>query len=52
MKTNGMILITATGFFALLGLMAAEYYTKHEAINAGLQQCVVDGAYVWQKDCK
>ena len=47
MKTNGMILITATGFFALLALMAAEYYTKHEAINAGLQQCVVDGAYVW-----
>lgn len=52
MKTNGMILITATAFFTLLGLMGAEYYTKNKAIDAGLQQCIIDGSYVWKKECK
>ena len=54
MKFNFMIGITALAFFTLLGLMIAEIYVSHEAVNAGLQQCEVDSSPepVWQKECE
>ena len=56
MKTNVFMIIIASAFFALTGLMAAQYYTDSQAIKAGLQQCVVmiEGRSVdkaWVKDC-
>lgn len=51
MKINFMIGLIALGFFTVLGVTGAEYYTTHEAVAAGLQQCKVGGTYVWQKDC-
>ena len=57
MNFNFMIWLTAIAFFTLLGLMIAEIYVTHEAVNAGLQQCVVtvnDTVVepVWQKECE
>jgi len=54
MNFNFMIWLTALAFFTLLGLMIAEIYVTHEAVNAGLQQCVNDSIFkpVWKKECK
>jgi len=53
---NGMMGFIAIGFLTLIGFIGAEFFAQHEAVSAGLQQCVVavsDIRYevVWQKDC-
>jgi len=53
---NFMLWLTAVAFFTLLGLMISEIYVTHEAVNAGLQQCMVaisadDVEPLWQKEC-
>ena len=51
MKINFMMTLIAISFFTVVGLMGANYYTTHEAVEAGLQQCKVGSDYVWQKVC-
>lgn len=55
MKINFMMGLVALGFFTIVGVLGFEFYTSHEAVAAGLQQCVtnVDGKnqVVWAKDC-
>lgn len=47
----GIIVISMlTGLFA--GYKLCEISTGRLAIQAGLQQCVVEGRTVWQKECK
>ncbi len=51
MKINFMMTLIAISFFTVVGLMGAGYYTTHEAVTAGLQQCRVGNELVWQKEC-
>ena len=55
MKINFMMTLVVVAIVSLLGLMGVEYYTGHEAVAAGLQQCVknIDGKnqVIWTKDC-
>lgn len=56
MNANFMIVIVFVAMTTIIGLMGVEYYTGHEAVAAGLQQCVtnVDGKnqVIWTKECK
>ena len=55
MKVNVLMMLVILSIGLLLGLMGVEYYSKHEAVAAGLQQCVtnVDGKnqVIWTKEC-
>lgn len=51
MKINFMMALIAISFFTLVGMMGASFWTTHEAVNAGLQQCQVGNELIWQRDC-
>ena len=51
MKINFMMTLIAISFFTVVGLMGAGYYTTHEAVAAGLQQCRIGSDVIWQKVC-
>jgi hypothetical protein len=48
---NSLMVIIAFSFFTVLGIFGVEMYEQHKAVDAGLQQCVVNSHVVWQKDC-
>lgn len=56
MKINMMMIIVAIAFFTLATYMGAQIYNDHQAIKAGLQQCLVqtkEGIYhkLWATTC-
>lgn len=55
-KINFLMWLMGLSIVLITGLMSAEYYTRYQALNNGLQQCLVttvDGSqFVWAKTCK
>lgn len=51
MKINFMMTLIAIAFFTVVGIMGLGYYTTHEAVASGLQQCRVGNEVIWQKVC-
>jgi hypothetical protein len=51
MKINFMMTLIAISFVTVVGLMGVGYWTAHEAVEAGLQQCRVGNEVIWQKVC-
>ena len=42
----GLIWIT------MISIVALMVYSSNQMVLAGLQQCIVDGSQVWQRECQ
>lgn len=56
MKINFMIGLVILSIAIILSVLGKEFYTHQKAVEAGLQQCVVniDGKnqVIWTKECQ
>ena len=55
-KINFMMVLIALCFFTVLGILGTEYWIQQQAIQQGLQQCLVkvgetELSVIWTKEC-
>lgn len=52
---NFMMGLVVLSIAIVLGILSVEFYTQKQAVDAGLQQCLVEvdgkNQIIWAKDC-